>query len=64
MQKLDETGAIIRNPEIVEGKRLLENLNGVQLENGLFADSTMASNDFSIEMETGTGKTYVYLKRY
>lgn len=62
MQKLDETGEIIRNPEIIEGKRLIENLNKVQLNNELFADSNIMSNDFTIEMETGTGKTYVYLK--
>lgn len=62
MQKLDETGEIIRNPEIIEGKRLVENLNKVQLENELFTDESIANNDFTVEMETGTGKTYVYLR--
>lgn len=44
--------------------RLLENLNEVQLENKLFLDNNISiySPTFTIEMETGTGKTYVYLR--
>ncbi len=44
--------------------RLLENLNEVQLNNKLFVDSDIKINSpsFTIEMETGTGKTYVYLR--
>jgi type III restriction enzyme len=38
-----------------------ENLRGVQLRNGV-PPSTKLSPDFTVEMETGTGKTYVYLK--
>lgn len=38
------------------------NLNEVQLQNGLLPSETLASGDFTIEMETGTGKTYVYLR--
>lgn len=41
---------------------LLENLSDVQLRNGLAPASTLASGDFTVEMETGTGKTYVYLR--
>ena len=41
---------------------LLQNLNEVQLRNGLAPSATLASGDFTIEMETGTGKTYVYLR--
>lgn len=41
---------------------LLKNLNNVQLRNGLASSVTLASGDFSVEMETGTGKTYVYLR--
>lgn len=51
----------IRNIEIFSGKKLEENLNKVQLKNNLFATS-LEGNDFTIEMETGTGKTYVYLR--
>ena len=41
---------------------VLANLNDVQLRNGLAPSSTLASGDFTVEMETGTGKTYVYLR--
>jgi len=41
---------------------LLANLQAVQLRNGLAPSATLASGDFTIEMETGTGKTYVYLR--
>jgi type III restriction enzyme len=37
------------------------NLRAIQLRNGL-APSTKLSGDFTVEMETGTGKTYVYLR--
>ena len=40
----------------------LDNLRSVQLRNGLAPSSTLASADFTVEMETGTGKTYVYLR--
>lgn len=56
-------GNPIRNNDIVVGSRLLENLRKVQLSNDLFADNVLADgNNFTIEMETGTGKTYVYLR--
>lgn len=56
-------GNPIRNNDIVVGSRLLENLRKVQLSNELFADNILADgNNFTIEMETGTGKTYVYLR--
>lgn len=41
---------------------LLKNLNGIQLRNGLPGSHTLSSGDFTVEMETGTGKTYVYLR--
>lgn len=41
---------------------LLENLHNIQLRNGLKHSATLASGDFTVEMETGTGKTYVYLR--
>ncbi len=56
-------GDPVRNTDIVVGRRLLENLRGVQLSNDLFADNGLVDgNNFTIEMETGTGKTYVYLR--
>ncbi len=41
---------------------LLKNLHDIQLKNGLPPSSSLASGDFTVEMETGTGKTYVYLR--
>lgn len=38
------------------------NLADVQLRHGLPPTGVLASGDFTIEMETGTGKTYVYLR--
>ena len=55
----------VRNIDIVKGGKLLQNLKKVQLGNGLFTDEISYRNherDFTIEMETGTGKTYVYLR--
>ena len=41
---------------------LLENVQKIQLKQGLKQSSILNSKDFTIEMETGTGKTYVYLR--
>ncbi len=41
---------------------LHENLRQIQLKNGLRPSELLTSGDFTVEMETGTGKTYVYLR--
>ena len=41
---------------------LLANLHAIQLRHGLAPSVSLASGDFTVEMETGTGKTYVYLR--
>ncbi len=41
---------------------LLKNLSEVQLRGGLRPSGSLTSGDFTVEMETGTGKTYVYLR--
>ena len=41
---------------------ILANLADIQLRNGLAPSAVLASGDFTVEMETGTGKTYVYLR--
>jgi type III restriction enzyme len=43
-------------------EELLANLNEIQLRNGLRPSESLASGDFTVEMETGTGKTYVYIR--
>jgi len=41
---------------------ILANLNAIQLRHGLAPSPSLVSGDFTVEMETGTGKTYVYLR--
>src|SRR3546814_18223366 len=41
---------------------IIANLKDIQLRNGLAPSSALTSGDFTVEMETGTGKTYVYLR--
>lgn len=41
---------------------ILENIQAIQLRNGLRPSKELNSGDFTVEMETGTGKTYVYLR--
>ncbi|MCP3940002.1 MAG: DEAD/DEAH box helicase family protein [Desulfobacteraceae bacterium] len=41
---------------------LLENVQRMQLKQGLKQSDSLDSMDFTVEMETGTGKTYVYLR--
>ena len=43
-------------------EELLSNVKKIQLKNGLKPSSGLDSMNFTIEMETGTGKTYVYLR--
>jgi len=43
-------------------EELLANLHAIQLRNGLPPSPSLESGDFTVEMETGTGKTYVYLR--
>ena len=43
-------------------EEILKNLKNIQLRNGVPPSDSLASGDFTVEMETGTGKTYVYLR--
>ena len=63
----DETG--YRNAEVeLDARQLLENIRKVQRESNIpLSDKLAATNglgacSLDIEMETGTGKTYVYIK--
>jgi type III restriction enzyme len=62
-------GKEIEIEEIFSNKKLelskeeiLKNIHEVQKEQGLRANAKLAGLNFTIEMETGTGKTYVYTK--
>lgn len=59
----DEIGAVGNNL-LLDAPAILQNLQMVQDRNGLEVVDELASDSlaFDIEMETGTGKTYVYLR--
>jgi type III restriction enzyme len=59
---VSETDLGIGNRLTLLDEELLENLTQIQLRNGLPPASSLFSGDFTVEMETGTGKTYVYLR--
>lgn len=58
-----EVGAVGNNL-VLDDDAILQNLQMVQDRNGLEIRESLADGglDFDIEMETGTGKTYVYLR--
>lgn len=67
--EISETGEIGETGETGEEKKqvphfneILANLQKIQLRNGLAPNTELTSLDFDIEMETGTGKTYVFLR--
>jgi type III restriction enzyme len=43
-------------------QEILENVRKVQRINGIMESAELLGMNFSVEMETGTGKTYVYLR--
>jgi len=59
---LDDDSLGVGNPKALLDEDLLRNLQDVQLRHGLRQDDVLRSLDFTVEMETGTGKTYVYLR--
>ena len=59
--QFSETG--VGNRIILNDEQILKNLQSVQKQNGIESISEkLDGKHFSIEMETGTGKTYVYLR--
>ena len=54
--------AVIGNRLALDGDQILKNVNAVQNVNGISESNELDGMNFSVEMETGTGKTYVYLR--
>jgi type III restriction enzyme len=52
----------LANRLVLTDAQLLENVRHIQENNGIPKVSDLQGRHFSIEMETGTGKTYVYLR--
>ena len=59
---LQGDGMGIGNQLTLPDELILENLYTIQRRNGLQLSDSLNSSDFTVEMETGTGKTYVYLR--
>ena len=59
---VEQTDLGVGNRLTLLDDQLLANLRNVQLRNGLAPSEQLHSGDFTVEMETGTGKTYVYLR--
>ena len=53
---------VIDNRLELDAPAVLENMGRIQEGNGITPDKSLESFDFSIEMETGTGKTYTYIR--
>jgi type III restriction enzyme len=52
----------IANRLVISKDQVIQNLQNVQCDNGIKISNTLHDMNFSVEMETGTGKTYVYLR--
>ncbi len=59
---MEENQLGIGNRLLLLDEEIEENLRKVQIQNGLRPTDKLATGDFTVEMETGTGKTYVYLR--
>ncbi|MFX4301632.1 DEAD/DEAH box helicase family protein [Alicyclobacillus tolerans] len=50
------------NELLIDWKTIVSNVERIQTRNGITQAEPYNGMDFSLEMETGTGKTYVYLR--
>ena len=57
-----ETQYGIGNALLIDDETMLANMRAVQKRNTLPLTDSLEEKQFSVEMETGTGKTYVYTK--
>lgn len=64
---LTESGTLslingVGNNLVISQDQILSNLQGIQETNDIKKSTELDDMNFSVEMETGTGKTYVYLR--
>ncbi|MHB8276721.1 MAG: restriction endonuclease [Candidatus Humimicrobiaceae bacterium] len=59
---LFQTELGIGNNLLLDEDSILKNVNIIQEQNGIEKVKRLQGMNFSVEMETGTGKTYVYLR--
>ena len=60
-EMIPENG-IIPNTLSINDSQILKNLVDIQKSNNIQESKNLEGRNFSVEMETGTGKTYVYLR--
>ena len=59
---VDFVDGVVPNKLTISESTILENLKDIQKQNQIPISEKLDEMNFSIEMETGTGKTYVYLR--
>ena len=59
---VDSNLGAISNRLLLSDEQILKNLQKVQQRNGIEVSTELEDLNFTVEMETGTGKTYVYLR--
>jgi type III restriction enzyme len=59
---LQDTFGIYPNELTLSNEEVIANVHKIQERSKIKNGGTVPDFDFSIEMETGTGKTYVYLR--
>jgi len=52
----------VSNNLVLSDEQIFTNLHGIQSKNEIKISDKLDGMHFSVEMETGTGKTYVYLR--
>ena len=52
----------IGNQVVLDDEKIFANVQKIQSANNIEKTTALRGREFSIEMETGTGKTYVYLR--
>ncbi len=62
LQNSDNFVSAVANNLNLTDEQLLSNLQDIQKNNAIDLSSKLDGRHFSVEMETGTGKTYVYLR--
>ncbi len=59
---LTQTISGLGNTLTLSDEELLANVHKIQERNNIFKTPELKGREFSVEMETGTGKTYIYLR--
>ena len=62
LNRLDELFIGSNQKIFLPESKILENLRAIQLRNNIQPSESLCGMNFSVEMETGVGKTYSYIK--